>query len=54
VRPQHYTTFLDALKFISGMNEWDIGAKQVVKPPSGAGDFPTPAPSSGDGGTAVA
>ena len=54
VRPQHYTTFLDALKFISGMNEWEIGAKQVVKPPSGAGDFPTPAPSSGDGGTAVA
>ena len=53
VRPQHYTTFLDALKFISGVNEWDIGPKQVVRPPSGAGDFPTPAPS-GDGGTAVA
>ena len=53
VRPQHYTTFLDALKFVSGMTEWDIGAKQAVRPPSGAGDFPTPAPS-GDGGTAVA
>src|SRR5262249_46522213 len=53
VRPQHYSTFLDALKLISGMNEWDIGPKQVVRPPSGAGDFPTPAPS-GNGGTAVA
>jgi hypothetical protein len=53
VRPQHYTTFLDALKFISGVNEWDIGPKQAVRPPSGAGDFPTPAPS-GDGGTPVA
>jgi hypothetical protein len=53
VRAQHYTTFLDALKFVSGMDEWDIGAKQVVQPPSGMGDFPTPAPA-GDGGTAVA
>jgi hypothetical protein len=52
VRPQHYTTFLDALKLVSGMNEWDFGAKQVVKPPSGAGDFNPPAPS--NNGTAVA
>jgi hypothetical protein len=53
VRPQHYTTFLDALKLVSGMNEWDFGPKQAVKPPSAAGDYPTPAPTAPDG-TAVA
>ena len=53
VRPQHYITFLDALKFVSGMDEWDFGAKQVVQPPSGMGDFPTPAPAD-EGGTALA
>lgn len=62
VRPQHYTTFLDALKQVSGMPEWAIGAKRPVKPPSGAGDYPgpgpggtgTPGPAPADGGTAVA
>jgi hypothetical protein len=53
VRPQHYSTFLDALKVVSGMAEWDIGPKRAVKPPSAAGDFPTPAPAR-DGGSAVA
>jgi outer membrane protein OmpA-like peptidoglycan-associated protein len=53
VRPQHYTTFLDALKLVSGMNDWDFGAKQAVKPPSAAGDFPAPTPTAPDG-TAVA
>jgi hypothetical protein len=53
VRPQHYTTFLDALKLVSGMNEWDFGAKQAVKPPSAAGDYDTPAPAT-PVGTAVA
>jgi hypothetical protein len=53
VRPQHYTTFLDALKLVSGMNEWDFGAKQVVKPPSAAGDYEAPAPTTPEA-TAVA
>jgi hypothetical protein len=51
VRPQHYTTFLDALKLVSGMNEWDFGAKQPVKPPSAAGDYEPPPTTPG---TAVA
>jgi hypothetical protein len=53
VRPHHYVTFLDALKVISGMPDWDYGAKRVVKPPSAAGDFPVP-PQPSDTGTAVA
>jgi hypothetical protein len=53
VRPHHYVTFLDALKVVSGIAEWGYGAKQVVKPPSGAGDFPEPAKTD-DAGTAVA
>ncbi|MEW6581749.1 MAG: reprolysin-like metallopeptidase, partial [Actinomycetota bacterium] len=42
VRPQHYVTFLDALKQVSGMSDWAIGGKRPVKPPSAAGDFPVP------------
>jgi uncharacterized RmlC-like cupin family protein len=53
VRPHHYVTFLDALKVVSGIAEWDYGAKQVVKPPSAAGDFNVP-PQPSDTGTAVA
>jgi hypothetical protein len=54
VRPHHYVTFLDALKVVTDMPEWTYGAKQVVKPPSDAGDFPTPAPDGDGTGTAVA
>jgi hypothetical protein len=53
VRPHHYVTFLDALKVVSGIAEWGYGAKQAVKPPSPAGDFPEPAKADEDG-TAVA
>jgi hypothetical protein len=42
VRPHHYVTFLDALKVVSGMPDWDYGPKQTVTPPSGLGDFPVP------------
>ena len=42
VGPQHYVTFLDALKKVSGMSEWGQGAKRPVKPPSAMGDFPVP------------
>ena len=34
VRPHHYVTFLDALKQVSGMPDWDYGA---AKPVEGAG-----------------
>jgi hypothetical protein len=56
VREQHYVTFLDALKQVSGITDWAIGPKRVVKPPSAAGDYPVPGPPSGgpNGGTAVA
>lgn len=54
VRPHHYVTFLDALKVVTDIPEWTYGAKQVVKPPSDAGDFPTPAPDGDGTGTAVA
>ena len=42
VGPQHYVTFLDALKKVSSMSEWGQGAKRPVKPPSALGDFPVP------------
>ena len=52
VRPQHYTTFLDALKFVSGIDEWDTA------PSRSSGRRAGPATSSpadaGDDGTAVA
>ena len=56
VREQHYVTFLDALKQVSGMTDWVIGPKRPVKPPSAAGDYPVPGPPAGgpNGGTAVA
>ena len=40
VRPHHYVTFLDALKQVSGMPDWDYGAAKPVKEPDGMGDFP--------------
>lgn len=42
VRPQHYVTFLDALKQVSAMADWDYGPTRKVDPPSGVGDFPVP------------
>jgi hypothetical protein len=33
VKPQHYATFLEALKHISAMQEWAIGPAQAVLPP---------------------
>ncbi len=33
VRPHHYVTFLDALKQVSGMPDWDYGAAKPVKEP---------------------
>jgi hypothetical protein len=33
IRRQHYVTFLDALKVVSGMEEWGFGDKQDVEPP---------------------
>ncbi|HZB77697.1 MAG TPA: hypothetical protein VE526_15810 [Solirubrobacteraceae bacterium] len=48
VRPHHYVTFLDALKVVSGMNEWEYGKARHVWDPSQVGDFPL----GGPGGTA--
>ncbi|MCB9797170.1 MAG: OmpA family protein [Alphaproteobacteria bacterium] len=47
VRPQHYSTFHEALCTVTGVSEWALGAKQP-KPTApgtmGPGDFPTPDP----------
>jgi Metallo-peptidase family M12B Reprolysin-like len=40
VRRQHYVTFLDALKVVSGIEEWDFGRAREVKPPSPYEDLP--------------
>ena len=48
VKAQHYVTFLDALKMVSGMQEWEYGPKRFVIDPSKVGDFPL----GGPGGTA--
>lgn len=48
VMPHHYITFLDALRQVTGMTDWDYGPVQTVTPPSEAGDHPLPA---GDGTT---
>jgi hypothetical protein len=50
VRPHHYVTFLDALKVVSGMDEWEYGKPRLVIDPSKVGDFPQ----GGPGGTAPA
>lgn len=53
VRPADYATFLEALKEVSGIEEWAYGPPQAVVPPGGAagpggsdpsgpGDFPVP------------
>ena len=53
VRPHHYVTFLDALKQVSGMPDWDYGAAKPVKEPDGMGDFPTPGADPGAPGGAA-
>lgn len=42
VRQQHYVTFLDALKVVSGIEEWTFGAAHYTGPPSPYQDAPTP------------
>ena len=42
VKPQHYATFLEALKHITGMQEWAFGPPQAVLPPGVDGPLPTP------------
>jgi hypothetical protein len=42
VRRQHYVTFLDALKVVSGIEEWDFGRAREVEPPSPLEDLPAP------------
>jgi hypothetical protein len=48
VDAHHYVTFLDALKVVTGMPEWEYGPKRFVIDPSKVGDFPL----GGPGGTA--
>jgi len=38
VRPQHYATFLEALKAVTAMSDWVFGAAVPVTPPNGALD----------------
>ena len=42
VQPQHYSTFHEALRAISGIEEWALGPKQAR--PGGPGGAPAPAP----------
>jgi hypothetical protein len=46
VRPHHDVTFLDALKVVTAMDEWEYGKSRLVVDP-GKGDFPQ----GGPGGT---
>jgi hypothetical protein len=50
VRPHHYVTFLDALKVVTGMDDWEYGKAHAVWDPAKVGDFPL----GGPGGTAPA
>jgi hypothetical protein len=42
VKPQHYATFLEALKHVSGMQEWAFGPPNGVLPPGVDGPLPQP------------
>jgi hypothetical protein len=42
VKPQHYATFLEALKHISTIQEWEMGTPTGVVPPGVDGPLPTP------------
>jgi hypothetical protein len=48
VRPHHYVTFLDALKVVTKIDDWEYGKAHIVWDPSKIGDFPL----GGPGGTA--
>jgi hypothetical protein len=50
VRPHHYVTFLDALKVVTAIDEWEYGKPRLVVDPGKVGDFPQ----GGPGGTAPA
>ena len=53
VRPQHYSTFVEAINVITSLYDWKVGAPKVVTSPSaatpagGPGDFKAPAPDDG-------
>lgn len=49
VKPQHYMTFLEALKDVTGMTEWAFGPATGVLPPGV--DGPLPQPSQGTPGS---
>jgi hypothetical protein len=38
VRPQHYATFLEALKAVTGMTKWEFGPPRAVTGPNPALD----------------
>jgi hypothetical protein len=40
VKPQHYATFLEALKHVTGMSEWAFGPPNAVLPPGVDGPLP--------------
>jgi hypothetical protein len=42
VKPQHYATFLEALKHVTGMAEWAFGPANGVLPPGVDGPLPQP------------
>ena len=55
VKPQHYATFLEALKHITGMQEWVFGPPVAVLPPGVDGPLPQqPGDRSQEPGTALA
>ena len=41
VKPQHYMTFLEALKDVSGMADWALGPATGVLPPGVDGPLPS-------------
>jgi hypothetical protein len=51
VQPQHYATFLEALKDVTDVDEWALGGAQPVLPP---GPVDGPLPGTPDSGTRVA
>jgi hypothetical protein len=40
VKPQHYATFLEALKKVTAMKEWELGTPTGVVPPGVDGPLP--------------
>jgi hypothetical protein len=55
VKPQHYATFLEGLKHVTGMQEWAFGPPTSVIPPGVDGPLPTaPGTSPAEPATALA